>query len=104
MITSDDPYVHANLEATAPRLVVSAVIEDRIRMSKLNAAWHMKHTMPKNATLNQRVRWHVGHARACGCREIPKGVLAELLRLGIPVPQRHTTTRLGAHPGSASRR
>jgi hypothetical protein len=36
--------------------------------------------MPKRPTLAQRVDWHLAHAKACGCREIPKTVLAELRR------------------------
>jgi hypothetical protein len=34
--------------------------------------------MPKNATTEQRVVWHQEHARNCGCRPIPKGLLALL--------------------------
>jgi hypothetical protein len=37
----------------------------------LNAAWHAKHPMPKPATLAQRAKWHVTHAKACGCRPMP---------------------------------
>jgi hypothetical protein len=44
----------------------------------LNAAWHAKHPMPKRPTLVQRVKWHLAHAAACGCRELPKSVLREL--------------------------
>jgi hypothetical protein len=57
-------------------------------MSKLNAAWHRTHRMPPNATLEQRLKWHRGHAKACGCREIPRTVLAELKRRGISISQR----------------
>lgn len=57
-------------------------------MSTLNAAWHRRHPMPKRATLAQRVRWHLAHARACACREVPASVLAELKARGIPVPNR----------------
>jgi hypothetical protein len=48
--------------------------------SKLNAPWHEKNPMPKNATLEQRIKWHVAHADKCGCREMPisiKTALAE---------------------------
>ncbi|MGH7696674.1 MAG: hypothetical protein ACRENH_16925 [Gemmatimonadaceae bacterium] len=38
--------------------------------------------MPQRATLDQRVKWHVAHAKACGCRAIPKTVLLELKRRG----------------------
>jgi hypothetical protein len=41
---------------------------------RLNAPWHAKHRMPKKATLQQRVRWHIAHAEACGCRPMPKSV------------------------------
>ena len=43
---------------------------------RLNAAWHARHPMPKNATLVQRVRWHRNHARHCGCRPIPPPLVA----------------------------
>jgi hypothetical protein len=32
--------------------------------------------MPGKPSLEQRVRWHVAHARACGCRPMPKSVVA----------------------------
>ncbi len=44
--------------------------------SKPNAVWHKRNRMPRNPTLNQRVTWHLAHARACGCRPIPKSVLS----------------------------
>jgi hypothetical protein len=56
--------------------------------SKLNAAWHRRNVMPKRPTLDERLRWHVAHARLCGCREIPRSVAAELRRRGRAVPQR----------------
>jgi hypothetical protein len=40
----------------------------------INAKWHAKNKMPKNATLEERVRWHEEHARECGCRAIPPAV------------------------------
>jgi uncharacterized protein YdhG (YjbR/CyaY superfamily) len=57
----------AKLVARAPKRRASA---------KLNAAWHKRNRMPPNPTLNQRVSWHLAHARACGCRPIPKSVLS----------------------------
>jgi hypothetical protein len=45
---------------------------------KLNAEWHQTHRMPKNATLEQRVKWHIAHAKNCGCREMPKTILAAI--------------------------
>jgi hypothetical protein len=62
-------------------------------MTKLNAAWHLKHPMPPNASLDQRVRWHLGHAKACGCREIPPSMLAEFKTRRIAVPARRPGRR-----------
>jgi hypothetical protein len=50
--------------------------------SHINGSWHQKHPMPKKPTLEQRVDWHLAHAKACGCRDIPKTVIAELQRRG----------------------
>jgi hypothetical protein len=54
-------------------------------MSRLNASWHATHRMPSKPTLGQRVEWHQAHAAACGCREIPRTVRAELSRRGMAV-------------------
>ena len=48
---------------------------------KLNREWHLANRMPKNATLDQRVEWHLEHEKQCGCREdVPRTVRAELER------------------------
>jgi hypothetical protein len=57
-------------------------------MSKVNAAWHEKHPLQRNATVVQRVAWHVAHATACGCRDIPRTIVTELRARGIPIPRR----------------
>ena len=46
----------------------------------MNTDWHRHHKLPASASLDERVRWHIIHAAACGCRPIPKPVLAELRR------------------------
>jgi hypothetical protein len=46
---------------------------------KLNRSWHEKHRMPKNATLDQRIRWHLAHRKNCSCRPIPEK-LAEMMK------------------------
>jgi uncharacterized protein YdhG (YjbR/CyaY superfamily) len=56
----------AKLVAKAPKRRASA---------KLNAVWHRRNRMPGRASLYQRAVWHLAHARACGCRPIPKSVL-----------------------------
>jgi hypothetical protein len=43
-------------------------------MIKINKAWHEKNKMPKNATLDQKIKWHKEHQKSCGCRKIPKSL------------------------------
>jgi hypothetical protein len=50
-------------------------------MGKINAQWHRAHPMPKNATLDQRVTWHLEHLEHCACRtDLPRSIAAELQR------------------------
>ncbi len=51
----------------------------------INAEWHLAHPMPKHATLDERVAWHVEHAAACGCREMPRAIRDEMKRRGVKV-------------------
>ena len=53
---------------------------------KINKEWHLKHKMPKNATLEQRIEWHIAHAKNCGCRKID-GKLADAMKeRGMTIP------------------
>ncbi len=54
----------------------------------INAVWHRANPMPRNATLDQRIAWHLAHAKACGCREISGKIKEEMERRGIKVPPR----------------
>ena len=56
-------------------------------MGKTNAAWHRANPMPKNPTLDQRIAWHVEHARNCGCRKITGKLKEEFERRGIAIPE-----------------
>jgi len=47
---------------------------------KINAQWHTKNKMPKNPTLDQRVEWHISHARNCACREMPARIKEEVIK------------------------
>jgi DNA-3-methyladenine glycosylase I len=40
----------------------------------VNAAWHERNAMPRGASVAERVTWHTEHAKACGCRPIPRGL------------------------------
>ena len=55
-------------------------------MGKINAEWHRANRMPKNPTMDQRIAWHLAHARACGCREISGKLREEMERRGIEIP------------------
>jgi hypothetical protein len=57
-------------------------------MRKVNGLWHHKHPVDARPSFSERVRWHLYHARACGCRAIPKQVVATLRERGIQVPAR----------------
>jgi len=43
-------------------------------MSKINAEWHKKNRMPKSPNLEERIKWHKAHAKACKCREMPENI------------------------------
>ena len=45
----------------------------------MNQQWHEKNVMPKNPTLEQRVKWHREHLKHCSCRKPPKSIV-ELLK------------------------
>jgi hypothetical protein len=55
----------------------------------INRAWHEQHRLPRTATLEERLTWHLMHAAACGCREMPASVRRELESRGLiePSPQ-----------------
>lgn len=38
----------------------------------INATWHKENRMPKNPTLEQRIKWHKVHQKNCACRPIPE--------------------------------
>ena len=52
----------------------------------MNAVWHKAHPMPKSPTLDQRIAWHLDHAKNCGCRPIAGKIRDEMLKRGIKVP------------------
>lgn len=53
---------------------------------KINKEWHEKNKMPKSATFEQRVKWHLEHLKNCSCRrEIPKKLAGEMKRRKMPM-------------------
>jgi hypothetical protein len=43
----------------------------------LNREWHVRNPMPRPATLDDQVTWHIQHEMACGCREMPQSIRRE---------------------------
>jgi len=52
-------------------------------MMKMNKNWHLKNRMPEKATLDQRIAWHLEHAKNCSCREIPEKLKEEMKKRNI---------------------
>jgi len=50
-------------------------------MKNINEKWHRANKMPKNATFEQRIKWHKGHAKFCACRPIPNKLLVNLSKV-----------------------
>lgn len=45
---------------------------------KINSTWHAKNMMPKKATLDDRVKWHLEHSKNCNCRPLGGMILGEI--------------------------
>jgi len=45
---------------------------------KINKEWHLKNKMPKNPTAEERLKWHLAHAKNCSCRKLTKETLDKL--------------------------
>lgn len=52
----------------------------------INREWHALNKLPRNATLDERLTWHIRHAANCSCREIPPSIKRELEARGLDVP------------------
>src|SRR3972149_8465617 len=49
-----------------------------IRGSRINEAWHKKNRMPKNPSLQERIKWHLEHSKNFACRPIPPKIREEI--------------------------
>jgi len=47
-------------------------------MGKINREWHLANRMPKNPTQEERLNWHINHAKNCTCREMPQKLIDEI--------------------------
>ncbi len=54
-----------------------------MKESRLNREWHLVHRMPANATVEQRLQWHMEHAQNCRCRPVPAKLAEEMNKRGM---------------------
>lgn len=52
-------------------------------MGKINKEWHLKNKMPKNPTMEERLKWHLEHSKNCQCREMPEKLKLEIKKMEI---------------------
>lgn len=56
-------------------------------MGKINKEWHEQNKMPNKPTEDQRIEWHLEHAKNCSCRPIPKSVLEIMKKKNIAIQE-----------------
>jgi hypothetical protein len=39
--------------------------------------------MPKNPTLDEKIKWHLEHARNCSCRPLDGKISVEIMKRGL---------------------
>jgi hypothetical protein len=55
-----------------------------IHKMAINKEWHMKNKMPKNASFEDRVKWHKDHNKNCSCHPgFPKKLEEEMKSKGV---------------------
>jgi hypothetical protein len=69
-VAGSDTFGNENIEYNARKIMTKKM--------KLNKEWHLAHKMPKNPTHEQRLKWHIEHAKNCSCREMPEKLRAEI--------------------------
>ena len=61
----------------------------------MNAEWHARHVMPKNAATEERIAWHREHQKHCGCRPIPAKLAATMRAMGVRLSQMEKRRKQG---------
>jgi hypothetical protein len=52
-------------------------------VKNINADWHKKNRMPKNPSLEERIKWHREHIKYCSCAHIPPKLAEEMKKREI---------------------
>jgi hypothetical protein len=63
------------MQIIANLCIIGASLLKIISGMKINKEWHLKNKMPKNPTLDERIKWHLEHQKNCTCRSIPEKLL-----------------------------
>jgi hypothetical protein len=50
--------------------------------NRINKEWHQNNRMPKNPSMDERIRWHREHADHCKCRPVPEKLKNEIKQRG----------------------
>jgi hypothetical protein len=70
----------------------------------INGAWHEQHPMPRQASLEERISWHLQHREHCRCRPIPDKLVAVIrARASGASGSRRPSGRLGSATESRMR-
>jgi hypothetical protein len=56
-------------------------------METASRLWHEQNKMPKNPTPQQKIDWHIEHAKHCQCRPIPESVLTLMKEHKVALPK-----------------
>ncbi len=68
------------LQHVQPKFAMNPETLYMMKKSRLNKEWHLAHPMPEHPTLDQRLEWHLEHAKHCSCREMPPRLREELVK------------------------
>jgi hypothetical protein len=49
----------------------------------INTEWHKKNKMPKNATDEEKIEWHLEYGKNCACRPMPMYLREKMKQLGM---------------------
>ncbi|RZA24661.1 MAG: hypothetical protein EOP02_13245 [Proteobacteria bacterium] len=52
----------------------------------INREWHALHKLAPDASIEERLHWHLQHAANCRCRDIPASIKRELEARGLTGP------------------
>jgi hypothetical protein len=57
---------------------IITIIYNNTMKTKINKEWHSNNKMPKNPSMEDRIKWHVEHSKNCTCRSMPIKIAEEI--------------------------